>query len=469
MLGALLMKNRNELLLPALAVAILAFFAGASFAERTTAAPASGLAPSLKDAGMQMQGLVMDIADDHIAALGESVYLITRNGALDSKGRWLAQSFLRNGVGACLDIAVGPNPPVSLLDLLVLTSLQVWSFEKHWIPAGIGNAGKAALDRLEQAEVHAWATAQGVLSEDQMHTLRELIGAWIAENPNRTVVALVRFDEFKDSRRISSLAMHEKARGLLREVGEVSAAVDDARLLGERLLWFAGRYPYLVGEQTELTAYRLLDQPEGAQLIAALESLKQLSDAFTARLGTLDGDLAAREKAFFSQVATERAEAIDQLFDRLRAERKALLEDILSRQEEVIGTMTALRETILASGALAKELTGTVEAVDRVVSRFDAEPESEREPLDMADVRDAAIEAGRAADRMTVLLERVDRTLESSAWDRRIDQLTEPATALLNRAFLFGVILVCMLIGGLFLLRVVPHRNIENHVVGKES
>ena len=66
----------------------------------------------------------MGIADDYIASLGESVYLLTRSGKLDSKGRWLSQSFLRNGVGTSLDIAVGPNPPVNLLDLLVLTALQ---------------------------------------------------------------------------------------------------------------------------------------------------------------------------------------------------------------------------------------------------------------------------------------------------------------------------------------------------------
>ena len=94
----------------------------------------------------------MDMADDYIASLGESVYLLTRSDKLDSKGRWLAQSFLRNGVGASLDIAVGPNPAVNLLDLLVMTSLQTWSFEVHWIRAGIGDAGRVALERLKRAD-----------------------------------------------------------------------------------------------------------------------------------------------------------------------------------------------------------------------------------------------------------------------------------------------------------------------------
>jgi len=82
-----------------------------------------------------------------------------------------------------------------------------------------------------------------------------------------------------------------KARGLLQEVSEAGAAVDDVRLLGERLLWFAGRYPFLLGEQTELTAYRLIDQPEGAQLVEAIKSIQQRSEAFTKRIGTIHSDL----------------------------------------------------------------------------------------------------------------------------------------------------------------------------------
>ncbi len=101
---------------------------------------------------LKIQALVMGMADEYIASLGESVYLLTHNGKLDSKGRWLAQSFLRNGVGASLDIAVSPNPAVNLLDLLVMTSLQTWSFKAHWIPAGIGDTGSPTLDRLKHAE-----------------------------------------------------------------------------------------------------------------------------------------------------------------------------------------------------------------------------------------------------------------------------------------------------------------------------
>jgi hypothetical protein len=134
----------------------------------------------------------------------------------------LAQSFLRNGVVASLDIAVGPNPSVNLLDLLVLTSLQTWSFESNWIASGIGDAGIPAIERLKKAEAEVWTVAKDILSEEQLETIRGLINAWIAENPHRTVVSLVRFREFADERKMSSLTMRQRARGLLKTISEAA-------------------------------------------------------------------------------------------------------------------------------------------------------------------------------------------------------------------------------------------------------
>jgi nucleotide-binding universal stress UspA family protein len=469
---------------------VLVFLSVISCVLRPPTPPAAGkpLPPDSSESALKMQAMVMDMADDYIASLGESVYLLTRSSTLNAKSRWLAQSFLRNGVGASLDIAVGPNPAVSLLDLLVLTSLQAWSFEVHWIPAGIGEAGLPALDRLKRAETDAWISARDVLSEEQLRTLQNLIDAWIKENRDRTVVALVRFNEFADGRKISSQTMRGQARGLLEEADKAIAAVDNARLLGERLLWFAGRYPYLLGEQTELTAYRLVDQPEGEQLMAAIQSIQRLSEILSERAGKIQSDLDEQQAAFFTRIAAERAaaiaqlqaalettvresldmanehvntqrtEAIDQLFDRFSRERTQLLDDFSARQSELLGVMTELKETIAVSGSLARDLTETVNAIDHVVSRFDRDPGDKSEPLRMTDVRDAAIETGLAADKMTLLLERAIALLESESWDRRISKMTDPADAIINRAFWRGVILIVLLVVGMGLLRMVPQR-----------
>jgi hypothetical protein len=356
------------------------------------------------------------------------------------------------------------------------------------MPAGIGEAGKPALSRLKRAETDAWSSAGNLLSEDQLNTLRNLIEAWIEDNPDRTVVALVRFDEFADERKLSSLSLREEARGLMEEVSQAAAVVDETRLLGERLLWFAGRYPYLLGEQTELTAYRLVDQPEGEQLMAAVDALKRLSEALSAQIGTIRDDLDQQQATFFERIAAERAAAIDQLqaalqatvresvdianervetqrteaigqfFDRFARERKLLLDDLAARESEFFELMTELTETISVSGALARDLTETVNAIDRVVTRFHTDPNDKSEPLRMTDVRDAAIETGRAADRITVLLERVVELLESEAWNQRLPSMTAPLDALVDRFFWRGLILVAVLLAGVALLRFIPLR-----------
>ena len=252
--------------------------------------------------------------------------------------------------------------------------------------------------------------------------------------------------------------MRGEARGLLREVSEASAAVDEARLLGERLIWYAGRYPFLIGEQAELTAYRLIDQPESMRFLDAINSAKQLSDALTERIQTIQKDLDEQQTAFFTEFSSEREAAIDYFFDRFARERGELLTELSAREAELVSVMTELRETIETSGTLANNLTDTVDAIDKVLSHFDQGPDSQGEPLRILDIRDTAIEAGLAAERLTVMLERVNNILESKSWDQTIDSLTQPADDLVDRIFWRGLILICILISGVGLLRLVPQK-----------
>lgn len=459
------------------------------------AAPAGGGSASRQQAStesraaLRTQALVMGMADDYIAALAESVYVLARNEGLNPRSRTLAQSFLRNGVGAALDIGSGPNPATSVLDMVVLSSLDLWSFEHHWIPAGIGEAGRPALERLRRADAEMWMNAGRVLSEAQLRTVRELVDAWIANNPDRMVTSLVRFDEFSEERMIASGSLRGRASGLLREVSEASGAIDDARLLGERAIWFAGRYPFVLGQQVELTMYRLADQPESAELIRTLESLQQLSETFEARVNTVQDDIETQLSVFFDKVTEERRAAIEQagatlaelvdasmedaqrriaaerqaaivgIFDRFAEERSAMLDDLLNRQSELQDVMEELRETISTTGDLARDLTDTVDAIDRVVARFDRDPNSTREPLRMTDVRDAAVETGRAAQELTALLDRTTELLDSPALRDRLSEIGDPGRDIIDRAFWRGMILIATLIVGLAALRFVPQRT----------
>ena len=399
----------------------------------------------------EIQALLMEMADQYAAALGEVVYVDLRQDDLDPTSRWLAISFLRNGMGAVLDIGVSPNPGVGLLDMLVLSSLQAWAFEKQWLgAAGIGPAGVRAAERLRSAEQELWQQGARVLSQDQLDSLASLIEDWKQAHPDRMVVSLVRFVEFAKTRRLSAES-RESASGLLASVRDAGAAIEDVRLLGERILWFAGRYPYLLGQQTELTAYRMADQPEA-------EMFRNLLVALNDRLGTLDADLSAQQQDLFRRLGNERALTLEALFDGLAAERTALFDELEQRQKDVLPIMLGLLDIIRASDDLTTDLTGTLEALDRIVARFDRDPDDTREPLKISELTEAAAETAVAAEKLTLLLERATVALDSPNWDARLDRMDRLADETVDRAFWRLLILIGAIFAGLALLRLVPTR-----------
>lgn len=470
--------HARQLRLPSLAVVSLA--AAVTLAavpgEAASRRGARDAPPAPQRSAFELQALVMEMADEYIAGLGEAAYLAAPQGEPDARGRWLVQSFLRNGVGAALDIGAGPNPNVSILDMLVLSSLQVWAFERNWARAGIDTQQSAsALKRLGEAREQCWAAAGRVLDDSQLDTVRQLIDAWIEANPDRTVVSLVRFGEFTNARHLPAADHRDKAKGLLIDLDSVTESVDQARLLGERLVWFAGRFPYVLGEQSELTLYRVVAQPEFQELMSALESFKTVSAALTERLEGLPDEVSVQRVKTFEQLGEEREAAVqdarealkqalegtvDTAFTRFREETAFLLESMDTRHEELLGTARELHETIVASTNLARELQSTADAVDRVVQRFQEAPESPSEPIRIPDIRDAANETAEAAKHLTILLERTNEILVSDEWDHRLAELEAFGERTANKFFWRGLALVAVLLAGVAAIRLATARRI---------
>lgn len=423
---------------------------------------------------LEVQGAVMEMADDYIAALGEATYLAAADARHDPHARTLSQSFLRNGVGAAIDIAAGPNPNVAMLDMIVLASLQTWSYENHWIPAGIGEErGAASLARLKAAEEETWHSATRILKPEQLQTVRDLVNAWTETNADRMVTSLVRFDEFTDERRTENEARRHLAGSLIIDLDSATSTVDDARLLGERVLWFSGRYPYVLGEQMELTMYRLADQPEAHEVLGTLDTVKGVGEQLQAQSDRMLKKLTEQRQAAFAQLRAEReatiqqaqdtlatviAEATEQAFARFAAEKGALLADLDSRREALGTTIAELNEVVEASTVLARELNKTAGAFEHVVRYLEPDPNSSAEPLAMADVRDAASETARAAEQLTTLLSQANEIMLSEAWEGRVRDLDTIAEQRMNQFFWRGLVLVIILLAGMALIRFIPTR-----------
>jgi|GEM_PF-6615935 len=240
----------------------------------------------------EIQNLVMKLADHYSTALGEAVHSAQMEaGELDPAARALLHGFLRNGSGAAVDIAVSSEPRPGLVNILTLASLQTEVFQTRWgqkkIPASVR---ETITKRLKAAEVYLWTEASKVLTDEQLSALDDLIESWLEENPDQVIVSLVRFDE------ISALLSQQKEKygikiGILFDFSQTRESVDEIRLLAERALWFASRYPYLVGQQSELTAYRLLNESEVTQTLRNIERLQQRVDSISQNIAKLNQTL----------------------------------------------------------------------------------------------------------------------------------------------------------------------------------
>ena len=364
-----------------------------------------------------LQSVVMSMSDDWNIALGESMVAVQSAPNIDAQTRANGLAFLRNGMGASLDIAVGPNPRVAMLDLLVLASLQTWALEHTWaghgIPADLVAPAKA---RLGEAREEMVGKASAFLSATQLQELDRLANAWIASHPRQVLVSFVRLSDFASDRNELALADRQMANGLLKEADEVTSAIDDARLLGERALWYAARYPYVIGQQAELTSLRVTD--------------------------IVSHEITVQREAFFAQLGRERAETI-----RLGEESR----------KDLVPVMAEARETIASAKLLSEQVLRIVLAIDGLVARFD-HPGDGSGGVTTQDIKDILKETGASADKLAALVKAGDSLVESPTWRDAAAGADRFSTGTIDR-LLWGIAgIVALLIGGLALVRLIPQR-----------
>ena len=127
---------------------------------------------------LALQSAVMSMSDDWNSALGAMAFEMQRACGSDMECMWVTQAFLRNGMGASLDVAVGPNPSVAIMDMLVLCSLETWALEHHWAGVGIPlEAGLAGAKQLANARDALWEQAADHLKVAELARLRALVDA----------------------------------------------------------------------------------------------------------------------------------------------------------------------------------------------------------------------------------------------------------------------------------------------------
>jgi len=385
--------------------------------RRTSTWNSSSVASVDTTQALALQSAVMSMSDDWNSALGAMAYEMQRACGSDMECMWVTQAFLRNGMGASLDVAVGPNPSVAIMDMLVLCSLETWALEHHWAGFGIPlEAGLAGAKQLAKARDSLWEQAADHLKAPELARLRTLIDAWIARHPDQGIVSFVRLSDFASDRNQLTLAERAEAGGLLAELTDVSVAVDDARLLGERALWYSSRYPYVLGQQAEMTALRLTQN--------------------------ISNQVAVQREAILGGVAKER---------------EAIISSMSDQERTLTPVLAEARGTIAEARALSGELQKVIAAIDGLVARFD-NTRSDGKSLSIADLESLVREAGTSAAEARKLIEASSGLVQSDRLPAAAAGVDRVARDLVDRVLWGAAGIVVLLVGGLALVRRVPQR-----------
>src|SRR5688572_25399037 len=155
---------------------------------------------------------------------------------------------------AALDVASGPLPEVSVLDMLVFLRLSRSVIERHWKPQLFGEEIDPLLQTFRDSEQKVFIFSRTLLSEKQRQTLVWLIDRWLALHPNAIHVEMVRFGQFAERAGEVSTEMSKRAEGLMGSVRGATLMVNQTLLLGERAMFQANRMPTAIRLQTRLGA-----------------------------------------------------------------------------------------------------------------------------------------------------------------------------------------------------------------------
>lgn len=408
-------------------------------------------APANKEPGSEsiaiLQQQVMRFADVYATTVAQacddlSSSVGTPEARLDTL-RWkLGQS-----TAAFID-ASNPNPRLNVLDMLVLVTLSRMVVEDHYIKE-FGDAAQPLLKTHRRLEADAWTLADSVLKPDQQDELRDMIQEWRRKNPDQRYIGAVRFREFAAAlgelpkpgtaapNSIFSLLYLDP----LASLDPTTAGIEQARLLGERAIYYGQRLPMLLSWQTQLLAYELTGQPESKQV---------LSDA---------GRLAAAAQSFANTAAQ-----IPALVDQQRqAAIQQVMDGLVSQQTNMSRLLSDTHEAFISGNQMAVSVNNATRSLDAFV-RYARQTTggTNRKRFDVLDYGKAASQVAVAAGDLNTLLTTVNESTPQMA--RLGRQTAADAEHLMNHAFWLALTLILVLLVGSVAARLACRRlaNLSN-------
>ena len=246
-------------------------------------------------------------ADRYVGLLSSACDALKKDNP-DLVQRREAQELLVNGATNVYDIASNADAFTRVLDLIVVTTLvsQVWIDDDRATEV-FGDRAEVLVRALHHGRVEAWALAAQVLRPDQLDLLDYLLWDWRRHNPDMARVYFVRFSNFAIGRGRSADAEVLAAGGLFGNVGQAGQAIEEARLLTERMFYLLKREPTLLRWQAEALQDAALATPEVGKALADVHRL-------TDQVEQLPKNVAAERQALLA--------ALDERYESGRRDRR---------------------------------------------------------------------------------------------------------------------------------------------------
>ncbi len=363
--------------------------------------------------------------------------------------RRLAHQIKLVGTSSIYDIVTNPDPFTKLMDLLLVVTLQSYTWiDEDRAEKAFGERSAPLIRAFRTARNDVWKLASGVLKPDQLQRLDNLILESRKDNPDVSFVSFMRFNEVSAARNKSLIAELKVESGLFSSISEATKVADEVRLLGERAFYQSKRLPFLINWQMEALLNETLAKPE---IRAPLEGTAEMVQAVN-RVSVMAEKLP-------QTIATERAAVFEEIARRESAAGRLLVE---ARK-----TAAEARELAMSGERLTLNLNETTKGVNVTIASLDAfmtkqtkasPPDPNAPPFRIEPYVQAVGEIQQTVAGVNQALLNSQKFVEARPWQAALADADALAQARIDQLFSRAAALIVLFFVLLLVYRVAAHR-----------
>ena len=410
----------------------------------------------------QLQAEIMVFADHFVMTFWQAMDQLYRTDLPpERKLAFESSKFLYTS--SAISIAGQPSPVASLLDMITFIRLGHKAVENYWVPEVYGLAGQPLLTAYRRLENEVWQLADLVLTGTQKEEVRAIIDRWQDEHHNQWYVSDIHIQGFSSARGRPVHPFNTEAQGLLSSVNQSLLKVDEAMMVADRALFLGERMPRLMMLQSELLVSQVTENSTVQKLVNDFSEFQKTAGEFSKAI-----------ESFPEKVSQERQDVIAQLEALLKAERTAWMSTIDSNQKQVQDVVAEMQTTLTLASKTAHDYSMLIASINSLAGNNETSKGSVEDKEDVLykarQLAESARDAGQEYNRLLNSLERLMSVGQSELYDSNLQNmlavLAEKEQKLIDRLFLYGVLLIGMALMG-SLVVAIAYRYLSGRMFGQ--